>query len=247
MDNSDKTIVLVTGANRGIGFALVQTYLTRPNHIVVAAVRSPGTFKALEALPRLTTTSLLPATIDSSDHTSAGKALDTLKSTYGISHLSVVIANAGISKIYPTAASVQLDDIREHLEVNTFGPVILFQACLPLLLPGSKFVAISSIAGSIGIMGPGAAPNSAYGPSKAALNYLMRKMHHENGELVVFPIDPGWVQTEMGNTAAQKWGVESAPTTIEESAGGIIKVIDDATRENSGGKFMAYNGGETPW
>jgi norsolorinic acid ketoreductase len=34
-------------------------------------------------------------------------------------------------------------------------------------------------------------PNAAYGTSKAALNYLTRKMHYEHENLIVFPIDPG--------------------------------------------------------
>lgn len=40
-------------------------------------------------------------------------------------------------------------------------------------------------------------PNAVYGTTKAALNYISRKIHFENEKLVVLAIDPGWVRTEM--------------------------------------------------
>ena len=119
----------------------------------------------------------------------------TLQSTHGIDTLDVVIANAGIAEVYPRAADASMADVREHFEVNTLGPLALFQACLPLLEKSKnkqgKFVAVSTSAASIGGMELRPIPNSVYGPSKAALNYLTRKMHFEHKDLIAFPIDPG--------------------------------------------------------
>jgi len=79
----------------------------------------------------------------------------------------------------------------EHVAVNVSGPVLLFQAVLPLLRKGSKFVTMSSSAGSIGGIELRNVPNAPYGASKAALNYITRKAHFEHEDLIIFPIDPG--------------------------------------------------------
>ena len=85
------------------------------------------------------------------------------------------------------------EDFHEHVQINVVGPVLLFQAVLPLLGKAvePKFVAISSSAGSIGGMDLRQFPNMAYGPSKAMLNFVTRKVHFEHKGLVAFSIDPG--------------------------------------------------------
>jgi NAD(P)-dependent dehydrogenase (short-subunit alcohol dehydrogenase family) len=72
------------------------------------------------------------------------------------------------------------------IQVNVIGPLVLFQASYPLLkasTPAPKFVVISSRAGSI-TLGP-TIPGIilSYGVSKAAVNYLVRKLHFENDGL----------------------------------------------------------------
>ena len=68
-------------------------------------------------------------------------------------------------------------------------------------------------------------PDTAYGASKAALNFVVRKLHFEHENLTIFPISPGWVQTDMGTPTAQAFGMEDAPTTLEDSIGGIVKTV----------------------
>ena len=194
----------------------------------------------------------MTAAISSTDPGTPVSAIAELKSKHSITTLDTVYANAGISKIYPLASEAKLDDLREHFEVNTLGPLILFQATFPLLLAskhpaGPKFVVMSSSGGSIAGMEQAPMPNSAYGMSKAALNYLVRKVHFENEGLVAFAVHPGWVQTEMGNAAAQGWGLEKAEISVEESVTGVMSVVDGATRKESGGKFLTYSGDEWPW
>lgn len=65
--------------------------------------------------------------------------------------------------------------------------------------------------------------------------------------MVISPLQPGWVQTDMGRQAADVVGVkEGAPVTIEACVTGLAKIVDGATRETSG-RFWAYNGEEIPW
>jgi NAD(P)-dependent dehydrogenase (short-subunit alcohol dehydrogenase family) len=72
------------------------------------------------------------------------------------------------------------------LKVNVNGSLVLFQTVYPLLkasTPSPKFMAISSIAGSITIAPGFPFKSIAYGASKAALNFVVRKLHSENDGL----------------------------------------------------------------
>jgi NAD(P)-dependent dehydrogenase (short-subunit alcohol dehydrogenase family) len=73
--------------------------------------------------------------------------------------------------------------IAHQSQVNVNGTLVLFQATYPLLKASTstpKFIAVSSVAGSITI-GPTMPMKAvAYGASKAALNFVVRKLHQEN-------------------------------------------------------------------
>ena len=64
----------------------------------------------------------------------------------------------------------------------------------------------------------------------------------EDEWLDAFVLDPGFVQTEMGNKGARTFGMEEAPTTVDESVGGMVNVLTTGTKENYGGKVVLYNG-----
>jgi NAD(P)-dependent dehydrogenase (short-subunit alcohol dehydrogenase family) len=109
--------------------------------------------------------------------------------------------------------------------VNVNGPLVLFQATYPLLrasTPAPKFVAVSSVAGSIVAGAPSPFRGTAYGASKAALNFVVRKLRAEHAGLgacervfacagrgkltthgtVAFAVCPGGVATDMGTSGA---------------------------------------------
>jgi norsolorinic acid ketoreductase len=60
-------------------------------------------------------------------------------------------------------------------------------------------------------------------------------------------VAPGWVQTDLGNEGAKNAGMDAAPLTVEESVGGMLIQLDNATRETHGGKAINYNGEVMPW
>ena len=135
--------------------------------------------------------------IDSLSTTDATAVISDLQAKHGVSHLDVVIANAGICKPqgFGPAADLKLSDMKEHIDTNAIAPFLLFQATLPLLKkathgPG-KFAGISSPIASIGGMEQRPYPMTAYGASKAMLNFLVRKIHFENEDIISFAVDPG--------------------------------------------------------
>lgn len=202
--------------------------------MVIGAVRDPlnPLSKSLLDLPAAEGSKAIVVKIDSASETDPFEAVKSLQVDYGVTKLDVVIANAGILKNFPQVKDVRPAEMKEHFDVNVVGPVVLFQAVLPLLEAATKdgasppkFITIGSSAGSIGGMELRPFPNAAYAPGKAALHYLTKKIHTEHPELIALPIDPGWPRSEMGNFAANHFGIAEAEITVEDSVAGILKIV----------------------
>jgi norsolorinic acid ketoreductase len=146
------TIVLITGANRGIGLGLTERFLAEASHTVIAAVRNPAhaTAHALQELPTGPDSRLMVVKLDASIEQDAKEAVAELQQRHRIQHLDIVIANAGIGYIYPTVAEVKIADIRAHMEPNVYGVVALYQATRELLKKSARepiFLPMGSSAG----------------------------------------------------------------------------------------------------
>lgn len=183
----------------GLGKGFVETYLAKDNTTVVATVRDVASAQAKElaSLPKGSGSSLIVVKLDSQSTTDPAAVVSELEQKHNITYIDVVIANAGISNPqgFGPAAELKLVDLREHIDVNAIAPFLLYQATLPLLKkaahgPG-KFVGVSSPIGSIGGMEQRPYPMTAYGVSKAALNFVLRKIHFEHEDLISFALDPG--------------------------------------------------------
>lgn len=180
----------------GIGKGLLASYLLRPKTTVIAAVRNPESdgSKSLGDLPKGEDSQLIIVKIDSASETDAATAVKDLKSTHNIQKLDVVIANAGHGTAYDQATNLRIADLQATILVNAIGPILLFQAVLPLLKQSSKpiFIVISSNAGSIGGMRDIEKLDVVtYGSSKAMINYVVRKIHFEHKDIISLPLHPG--------------------------------------------------------
>ncbi|KAI4627101.1 uncharacterized protein J4E87_004443 [Alternaria ethzedia] len=242
------TTYLITGAARGLGKAMVETYLARPNNTVIAVARTTSSAEPLKSLPTGKDSKLIVIAYDSRDAEGPKKAIEQLKSQ-GITSIDTVIANAGISSDYAPVASVSLDVLKSHVEVNAYGPLLLFQAVLPMLLKSSnpKFAALGTPIASITGMESRPFPMAAYGMSKVMLHWMVCKAHFDHPELTAFVLDPGFVQTDMGNEGAKTFGMEKAFITVEDSANFLVSTIDKATREETSGHFPTIEGGDFKW
>lgn len=88
---------------------------------------------------------------------------------------------------------MKISDLLEHINVNTAGPVRLFQAVLPLLEKADKpkFLVITSAVATISGMEYVPWNVSSYGASKAAANWLVRRIHFENEGFIAIAAHPG--------------------------------------------------------
>ncbi|EOO02963.1 putative toxin biosynthesis protein [Phaeoacremonium minimum UCRPA7] len=253
---TNNTVYVITGANRGIGLGLVAALLARPRTTVVGTARSDAALASLAAaaadLPRGEGSVMHGMLLD----LAAGLHPDEIRARFppAVAHVDVLICSAAHCAPMATALETSAAEMRASYEVNTIAPLLVFQALWPLMKkaaapPGPKFVAVSS---SVGIIGnPEPLPGGSYGPSKAALNWLAVALHaqHAADGLVSVALHPGFVKTAMGHAAAADWatpGVEPG-VTVEESAAGILSVVDGATRETLSGKFVTQRGQILPW
>lgn len=250
------TTYLVTGANRGIGKGLTAVLLQRPNTTVIAGVRDTvASASVLNSLPAADSSKVIIVKLDSQSETDAKEAVSQLTSEHGITSLDFVIANAGIAHSGTSVAQTSSESLRDHFNTNAIGPVLLFQAVKPLLQASKSgkpvFLATSTIISSIGAQEALAklpAAFSPYGASKAALNWLVRRLHYEEPWLTAYVTHPGLVLTDMAMASfgTQEQAVAMGAITVDVSVAGILKTLGSASRE-IGGTFQNYDGTTLPW
>jgi NAD(P)-dependent dehydrogenase (short-subunit alcohol dehydrogenase family) len=124
------------------------------------------------------------------------------------------------------------------MEINAYAPLRVTEALLSNLQSGSKIANITSRMGSIADNDSGG--RYGYRASKAALNAFGKSLAIDlkPKEIAVAQLHPGYVKTRMVGFGGL---IDTA-----ESVGGLVKLIDTLTLENSG-LFWHTNGEELPW
>ncbi|KAF2705469.1 NAD(P)-binding protein [Pleomassaria siparia CBS 279.74] len=234
-------VVFISGANRGLGKGLLRLYLARPNHIVIAANRDPShpTSGALSQIPTGHGSRLIVVKVDASVQSDAADAVKAL-AEQGIHHLDLVIANAGVSYVWPSVKDLDVKDLEGHMVPNVYGVVWLYQATRDLLEKAERpiWATMGSIAGWIENQYP--ITNAAYGPSKAAIHWITKSINTEEKKIASIVMSPGFVQTDMGNVGAAYFGMGKPELTVEDSCNGMLKLLDQVSKESHGGKLWDY-------
>jgi NAD(P)-dependent dehydrogenase (short-subunit alcohol dehydrogenase family) len=213
---------LITGGNRGIGFAIAQGLITQGYDVIITARSIDVATNAAETLGANAT----PLELDVSDDHSITQAIEILNQK--IDRLDVLINNAGI---YPDKQVDSLTISRELLnaamQTNTFGPIRLVQTCLPLLEKSSdaRVINLSSGMGEIDSLTTTA---TSYSLSKLALNgaTIMLAQSLKSKNIAINAMCPGWVRTDMGGG--------SAPRSPEQGADTAIWLATEADRRETG-------------
>jgi len=220
---------LVTGANRGIGLEMVRQLVARGD-TAIATARRPDDAAALRDLG----VKLLP--LDVAD----GASVRRMRELLGDTPIDVLVNNAGVAGPGRNIADLDLDAVRATLEVNTLGPMRVTQALLPNLRDGTgkKIAHVTSLMGSIADNGSGGA--YGYRASKAALNMFNKNLSLELGRegFICVVLNPGWVKTDLGG--------ERAPTAVDDSVRGLLRVIDQVVADDNG-TFINHDGRRLPW
>jgi NAD(P)-dependent dehydrogenase (short-subunit alcohol dehydrogenase family) len=218
-----KRIILITGANKGIGFETARQ-LAQAGHTVLLGARDHH--KGAAAVAKLAAEGLHAeaVTIDVDDAASIERAVAHVEKHHG--KLDSLINNAGIA-VEPWGAPATTTSLavwRQVFETNVFALVAVTLAFLPLIRKSDagRIVNLGSILGSLTLHSD---PNSfiynfksvAYDTSKTAVNAFTVHLAHElkDTNIKVNTAHPGWVKTELGGDSAPMEIVDGAKTSVQ--------------------------------
>lgn len=233
----DKDVVVITGANRGLGLEFAKRYVEQ-GYEVYGTARKPNEAKELKA------TGANVLQLDVLDDESIQKMALALEGK----KVDVLINNAGY--FGPNPIGTKMDNLSELtreemdrcLSINTVGPLMVTQALLPNmhLSEQKKVINISSRSGILDESRRPAGAAYGYKVSKTALNMVSKNMSGDKSmkDFIIISLAPGHNKTDMGT--------DRAKLTPQESIPKIIELISSLTKKDSG-KFIYYTGVKLPW
>jgi len=201
------TVAIVTGASRGLGFALAEGLVDTGWRVVVdgrdvAAVRAAAQLLGPSAVA-------VPGDVTDPAHRAA-----LVAAAGDLGGADLVVNNAGIlgPSPQPPLAEYPLDVLRAVYEINVVAPLALAQATLPgLRVRGGALVNVTSDAAVEPYEGWG-----GYGSAKAAVEQASRILAAEEPAVRVWWVDPGDLRTRMHQEAfpGEDIGDRPEPATV---------------------------------
>ena len=206
-------IAVVTGGNKGIGFGICRALAKQGIRTILTARDVSKGEIAKEQLKKEGLEAVFHP-LDVAAQDSIDSLASFLKREFG--RLDILINNAAIRKdAGMMGLDVPIEIIREMMETNLYGPLMLCQTMAPLLKKSSagRIVNVSSGMGSLASMGGG---SPAYRITKTALNAMTKVLASEfrGTGVLVNCCHPGWVRTDMGGRGASKSIDEGADTPV---------------------------------
>jgi NAD(P)-dependent dehydrogenase (short-subunit alcohol dehydrogenase family) len=226
-------IALVTGANRGIGRAIVEACLDHGAAKVYAAVRD---VRSAGDLVTQHGERVVPIAIEISDPETIRAAADRVRDVH------LVVNNAGVLQMGTPLDSNAIAALRWHIEVNVYGLVRMARAFAPALAAngGGAFVQLNSLASFKSFPQLG-----LYSASKAAaysITLALRDQLAEQGTQVV-GVFPGPIATDMLTAAGYTGG--EPPAIVAEAilaalAAGDFRVFPDTLAKDYGTAYESF-------
>ncbi|KAF1980149.1 NAD(P)-binding protein [Bimuria novae-zelandiae CBS 107.79] len=269
---ADKSIVLVTGGNTGIGYETVKAlYASFDAHVVLMGSRSldraHAAIEKLQSEVSQSQSEVVPIQIDIEDDTSIEKLNQEIESKYG--RLDILVNNAGgsydaVMSEKPTVAGIR-EAFDHSYSLNVTSTHVLTSTLIPLILKSSQprilFVTsglssldncsnarLPTLAAPIpkGWPKPPVLSQIAYRSSKTGLNMLMLEWQRflKVDGVKVFCISPGFLATNLAGIGAEKLRQMGAG---DPSLGGaLIKHVVEGKRDADAGKVINAQGVQ-PW
>ena len=227
---ANEKIVLVTGANKGIGFGIAKHLGLSGWNVIIGARNEQRAEKAISELKTAGVNVLGYVNIELKDLDGINEAAKEISEKYP--NLSLLVNNAGIpGDMSVDSAHTELSDIRETLDVNFIGTWALTKALLPVLTSNNGRIVNITVPSEIS---PYWHP-LAYVASKAAQNAMMGVMAIEfqqsNTPVKIFSVHPGPTTTDLNGNMSLP-GFHDIETVGQKTA----ELINDG--QNHQGEFI---------
>lgn len=215
--------VLITGANKSIGFETARQLLQQGYYVYLGSRDSQKGQQAVDQLKSEGLDQVEPLTIDVDDRESIKAARETLGQKTPV--LDVLINNAGISGGFPqTALETDIRVFKDVFETNLFGVIETTQSFIDLLKKSQepRIVNVTSGLGSLTLHNDPtwkyySVKGACYTASKAALNAYTIVLAYELRDTAfkVNVVDPGYTATDFNH--------HSGPGTVADAAARLVK------------------------
>jgi NAD(P)-dependent dehydrogenase (short-subunit alcohol dehydrogenase family) len=228
--------VLITGANRGLGFEFVKQYAAEGWQIY-AACRDPNSSLELRRLADASGQKVRVLVLHVTDPTSIKSAAAELDGQA----IDLLLNNAGIIGAQrQTIGNIDYEAWAKVFDVNTMGPMRVSEAFVDHVARSKRKLIVTLTSGMGSIADNTSGGSVAYRSSKAAVNMVMRSLAIDLAPrgITCVVVNPGWVRTDMGGPDATLSAAQSV-TALRR----LIKSLGLA----QSGKFFNYNGREYAW
>lgn len=237
-------VVLVTGAAKGIGKAIVQALAENGAVVYAGAKDSSVVTEWKSLLPAEIADNIVPTVLDVSDAENCKNVITAIRKDQG--RIDALVNNAGIVR-YELLAMLDFEKMREMFEVNVYAPIRLLQLCSRIMAKqnSGSIINIGSIVAEVGVSG-----QLAYAASKGALISASKCAAKElaNAQVRVNVVSPGMIATERleremeGKFAdkASNIGMKRLGNPEEVAAACVFLVSDDSSYIT--GQVLGING-----
>lgn len=213
-----KQTALITGASRGLGFALSTGLARRGWNLIINARDAQALEAARAALGEHAEVTAIPGDVTDPDHRHA-----LASAAHALGGIDLLVNNASMlgPSPQPELREYPLEVLEHVYRTNLIAPLGLFQAVCDELKRGATVINVTSDAAVEQYEGWG-----GYGSSKAALEQLSNILAVENPDLHVYWVDPGDMRTQMHQEAFPGEDISDRPLP-EESVPGLIRLIEN--------------------
>ena len=214
--------ILITGANRGLGFSILQALATHSpsDHFILAARNAKNATSAVEELRKLG----LQAEIDIielnvASESSIKKAEEGVRKRHG--RFDILVINAGIAIAEGPDSSNLSRSYAEIFNTNVTGVALMMSTFLPLMKETSqnpRIINISSTRAALSLSTSGALPPLrviAYSVSKTALNALTVEYGKAEPGVKFYAASPGHCRTTFNGYGGTKYALDGAKVVVE--------------------------------
>lgn len=242
-------VAIVTGSSRGIGFATARMLAQQGARVVISSRKADACRVAVETLSA-EGLSAIAAPAHAADRADCEWLVARTLNDWG--RIDILVANAGVNPVFAPLDALQTAAWAKTFDTNVTGPWQLATLVLPHIAAqgGGAVIFVSSVNADAAVQGA-----AAYGPSKAALNALMRQFAIEWGgrNVRVNAVAPSTTRTDMIRALAEQPGFAEAVerrtplrriAEPEDIAGPICFLASEAARHLTG-QVITIDGGES--